>query len=106
MEKYTKEFYLENRVKREYAEKVFFFSRNAKYYFPSGSSFKDLVSEINDLEKWSKERTISVNLSAIKFWIDFSEYEDINGCYLMIGWKDWETEEDFEKRMLELEKKF
>ena len=98
MEKYTKEFYLENRVKREYAEKVFFFSRNAKYYFPSGSSFKDLVSKINDLEKMFKER------EKCRFWIDFSECEDINGCYLMVGWKDWETEEDFEKRMLE--KKF
>ena len=59
-----------------------------------------VLSKINDLEKMFKER------EKCRFWIDFSEYEDINGCYLMVGWKDWETEEDFEKRMLEFEKKF
>ena len=47
-----------------------------------------LKEEFNDKEE--------VNL-----WIDDSSYDDYGEAYLMVSWKDWETEEDFEKRMFE-----
>jgi hypothetical protein len=87
MENYTKEFYLENRKKTRYDKQVFFFGPDAAY------QFKDLIQKLNELEKEFEGK------EEVKLWIDASGYEDFGECYLMVGWRDWETEEEFEKRM-------
>ena len=37
----------------------------------------------------------------VHLWVDGSGYDEFGECYLMTSWTDWETEEDFKKRMFE-----
>lgn len=89
MEKFTKEFYLENRQKKRYNKQAFFFGPDAVY------KFSDLIQKLSELEKEFKDK------EEVKLWIDASMSDDYDKAYLMVSWKDWETEEDFEKRMFE-----
>ena len=89
MEKYTKEFYLENRQKKRYIKQAFFFGAGAAY------KFSDLIQKLTELEKEFKDK------EEVDLWIDASEYDELGESYLMVSWIDWETEEDFEKRMFE-----
>lgn len=89
MEKFTKEFYLENRQKKHYHKQAFFFGPDAAY------KFSDLIQKLSELEKEFKDK------EEVKLWIDASMSDDYDEAYLMVSWKDWETEEDFEKRMFE-----
>lgn len=89
MEKFTKEFYLENRKKTKFQKQILFFRNNTKY------QFDDLISRLTECKEEFNDKE-EVNL-----WIDGSLYDDYGEAYLMVSWKDWETEEDFEKRMFE-----
>lgn len=91
MEKFTEEFYLENRQKKRYNRQAFFFGPGAAY------KFSDLIQKLTELEKEFKDKE-EVNL-----WIDASDYDELRECYLMVSWIDWETEEDFELRMYQKE---
>ena len=89
MEKFTKEFYLENRKKAKFEKQIFYFG------IGENCQFNDLISTLNECKEEFKDKE-EVNL-----WIDASEFDDYGEAYLMVSWKDWETEEDFEKRMFE-----
>jgi len=91
MEKFTEEFYLENRQKKRYNRQAFFFGPGAAY------KFSELIQKLTELEKEFKDKE-EVNL-----WIDASDYDELRECYLMVSWIDWETEEDFELRMYQKE---
>ena len=49
MEKFTKEFYLENRRKKRYNKQTFFFGPDAAY------KFSDLIQKLSELEKEFKD---------------------------------------------------
>ena len=89
MEKFTKEFYLENRKKIRYNKQAFFFGRGAAY------KFSDLIQKLSEVEKEFKDK------EEVDLWVDASEYEETGEAYLMVSWVDWETEKDFELRMYE-----
>lgn len=89
MEKFTKEFYLENRKKTNFRKQILFFGNDTEY------QFDDLISRLTECKEEFNDKE-EVNL-----WIDDSSYDDYGEAYLMVSWKDWETEEDFEKRMFE-----
>ena len=91
MENFTKEFYLENRQKKRYNKQVLFFGPGATY------EFNELIPKLKELEK-EFEGKEDVNL-----WIDASGYDEVDESYLMVSWKDWETEEEFELRMCQKE---
>lgn len=91
MEKFTKEFYLENRKKTKFQKQILFFGNNTKY------QFDDLISKLTECKEEFNDKE-EVNL-----WIDGSSYDDYGEAYLMVSWIDWETEEDFELRMYEKE---
>ena len=91
MEKFTKEFYLENRQKKHYNKQIFFFGPDAAY------KFSDLIQKLSELEKEFKDK------EEVDLWVDASEYDELGECYLMVSWVDWETEEDFELRMYKKE---
>jgi len=89
MEKFTKEFYLENRQKKRYNKQAFFFGPGAAY------KFNELIPKLKELEKEFEGK------EEVDLWIDASEYEENGEAYLMVSWLDWETENDFELRMYE-----
>ena len=89
MEKFTKEFYLENRKKTKFEKQIFYFGAGEDYHFD------DLISTLNECKEEFKDK------EDVYLWIDASLYDDYGESYLMVSWKDWETEEDFEKRMFE-----
>lgn len=91
MENFTKEFYLENRQKKRYNKQILFFGPGATY------KFNELIPKLKELEK-EFEGKEDVNL-----WIDASGYDEVDESYLMVSWKDWETEEEFELRMRQKE---
>lgn len=91
MEKFTEEFYLENRKKTRYAESVLFFGPGAGY------TFEDMIKKLNETQKRFEGK------EELVLWIDASEYEETSEVYLMVSWVDWETEEKFEKRMWDKE---
>ena len=91
MEKFTKEFYLENRQKKRYNKQAFFFGPDAAY------KFSDLIQKLSELEKEFKDK------EEVDLWVDASEHDELGECYLMVSWVDWETEEDFELRMYKKE---
>ena len=91
MEKFTKEFYLENRQKKRYDKQAFFFGPGAAY------KFSDLIQKLSEVEKEFKDK------EEVDLWVDASEYEENGEAYLMVSWVDWETEKDFELRMYEKE---
>lgn len=88
MEKFTKEFYLENRKKTKFQKQILFFGNDTKY------QFDDLIARLTECKEEFKDK------EEINLWIDGS-LDDFGEAYLMVSWKDWETEEDFEKRMFE-----
>ena len=90
MEKFTEEFYLENRQKKCYNKQAFFFGPGATY------KFSELIPKLKELEKEFEDK------EEVDLWVDASEYE-LGECYLMVSWIDWETEEDFETRMCRIE---
>ena len=89
MEKFTKEFYLENRKKTKFEKQIFYFGMG------ENCQFNDLISTLNECKEEFKDKE-EVNL-----WIDASEFDDYGEAYLMVSWVDWETEKDFELRMYE-----
>lgn len=89
MENYTKEFYLENRIKTNFQKQILFFGNSTEY------QFDDLISRLTEWKEKFKDK------EEVKLWIDASLYDEFGESYLMVSWKDWETEEDFEKRMFE-----
>lgn len=89
MENFTKEFYLENRKKTKFQKQILFFRSDTKY------QFDDLISRLTECKEEFNDKE-EVNL-----WIDASSYDDYGEAYLMVSWKDWETEEDFEKGAFE-----
>ena len=89
MEKFTKEFYLENRQKKRYDKQAFFFGPGAAY------KFSELIPKLKELEKEFEDK------EEVDLWVDASEYEESGEAYLMVSWVDWETEKDFELRMYE-----
>lgn len=89
MENYTKEFYLENRKKTKFEKQIFYFGMD------ENCQFDDLISTLNKCKEEFKDK------EEVKLWIDASMCDDYDEAYLMVSWKDWETEEDFEKRMFE-----
>ena len=91
MEKFTEEFYLENRKKTRYTEQVLFFGPGAGY------TFEDMIKKLNETQKRFEGK------EELVLWIDASEYEETSEVYLMVSWVDWETEEKFEKRMWDYE---
>lgn len=90
MEIYTKEEYLKNRKKKRYSEKVFMFTSGVTCTIP------ELIEHLKEFEtKLSDKEGVDV-------WIDPARYDEEDyDSYLMVSWIDWETEEDFEKRMWE-----
>ena len=89
MEDNTKEFYNEERRKKRYDKQLFFFGPNVSY------SFEDLILNL------IKAKTEYEGKEDVELWIDASNYDEFGECYVMVSWKDWETEEDFERRMWE-----
>lgn len=89
MENFTKEFYLENRKKTNFEKQIFYFAVG------ENCQFDDLISKLNDCKEEFKDK------EHVCLWIDASLYDVYGESYLMVSWKDWETEEDFEKRMLD-----
>ena len=87
MEKFTKEFYLENRKKTRYTEDILLFGPEAVY------GFEEMIKKLNELQKQFEGK------EELVLWLDASEYEESGEAYLMVSWVDWETEEKFEKRM-------
>lgn len=87
MEEITEEYYLENRKKTRYNKEVLFFGPGALY------DFDDIREALNHFEKELEGKT------EIDLWVDASGYEECGESYLMVSWVDWETKEDFEKRM-------
>jgi hypothetical protein len=89
MENYTKEFYLENRKKTKFEKQIFYFGVREDY----NHQIDDLITTLNECKEEFKDKE-DVYLS-----IDDSSYDDYGEFYLMVSWKDWETEEDFNIRM-------
>ena len=89
MENFTKEFYLENRRKTRYTEDILFFGPGAGY------GFEEMIKKLNDSQKRFEGK------EELVLWFDASEYDETGEVYLMVSWVDWETEEKFEKRMMD-----
>ena len=87
---FTKEEYLENRRKRRFLEKIYIFTNGVT------CTIEQLKKRLEELEtKLSDKENVEI-------WIDPSQYEkDDYDSYLMVSWFDWETEEDYEKRLWE-----
>jgi hypothetical protein len=86
----TEQEYLENRKKTGYSEEIF--------NFTSGATYK-----IDQIKKCLEEvETKFSNKEDVRIWIDPARYdcEDYD-TLLMVSWVDWESKEDYEKRMWE-----
>lgn len=88
--KFTKEEYLENRRKRRFFEEIYIFTNGVT------CTIEQLKKRLEELEtKLSDKENVEI-------WIDPPQYEDDDyDSYLMVSWLDWETEEDYEKRLWE-----
>ena len=88
MKIYSKEDYLKNRKKKRYSEKVLHFTVGVSY------TIDQVKKSLQELEKNLADK------ESVDVWIDPAQQDqDDYDSYLMVSWIDWETEEDFEKRM-------
>lgn len=90
MENYTKEDYLKNRKKKRYSQSIFTFSGDTNCTI---SQLKECLEKIE--KDLSDKEDVNIWIDPARF--DVEDYES----YLMIGWTDWETENDFQMRMLQ-----
>ena len=88
--KFTKEEYLKNRIKKRFSEEIFAFTPGVT------CTIEQLKKRLEEFEtKLSDKENVDI-------WIDPTHYEDENyDSYLMVSWLDWESEEDYEKRLWE-----
>lgn len=87
---FTKKEYLKNRRKKRYHEKIYVFTNGVT------CTIEQLKKRLEELEiKLSDKEDVDI-------WIDPADYKnDDYDSYLMASWLDWESEEDYEKRLWE-----
>jgi hypothetical protein len=87
---FTKEEYLKNRRKKRYHEEIYVFTNGVT------CTIEQLKKRLEELEtKLSDKENVDI-------WIDPAHYENEEyDSYLMVSWLDWESEEDYEKRLWE-----